>query len=64
MLLEDNIGEYFHDIGGAKDFVNEKQKSTFKKIYWTTLKLGASVHQKTWQGESKLKGGSRYLQYI
>ena len=33
MLLEDNIGEYFHDIGGAKDFVNEKQKSTFKKIY-------------------------------
>lgn len=48
MLLEENIGEYFHDLGMCKDFLNMVQKSSNpiekKSINWNTLKLRTAFH--------------------
>lgn len=47
MLLEDNGEEQLNDLSREKHFKHTKALTIKKKMYLATLKIRASVHQKT-----------------
>lgn len=56
-LLRENTGEYCHDLGLGKEFLNWTQKAILEKwwIIRTSLQLRASAHQMTPLREQKWK---------
>jgi len=66
-LLEENKGEYLHDLRVIKDFLGHKKALAVKILLnWTTIKLRTSVLQKILLREQKGKSQKRrrYLQFI